>query len=95
MMEQVCPFGTKPLPVWIEKTVYREYQLVRETIPADDAAAEAMLELSGRIKDETEGAELVSREVTTAMEDGVYRISCLLYLRRDNGRTEEFRLTDP
>ena len=92
MMEQVCPFGMNPLPVWIYRTVYREYELVTETIPADDAAAEAMLELSGKIKDETEGAELVTREVTTAFEDGVYRISCLLYLRRDNGRTEEFRL---
>ena len=95
MMEQVCPFGTRPLPVWIYRTVYREYELVRETIPADDAAAEAMLELSGKIKDETEGAELVSKEVSTAFEDGVYRISCLLYLRRDNGRIEEFRLAEP
>lgn len=92
MMEQVCPFGTLPLPVWIFRTVYREYELVRETIPADDAAAEAMLEMSGKIKDETEDAELVSKEVKTSFEDGVYRISCLLYLRRDNGRTEEFRL---
>ncbi len=92
MMEQVCPFGTLPLPVWIFRTVFREYELVRETIPADDAAAEAMLEMSGKIKDETEDAELVSKEVKTSFEDGVYRISCLLYLRRDNGRTEEFRL---
>jgi len=91
MMEQVCPFGMKPLPLWIYRTVYREYELVTETIPADDAAAEARLELSGKIKDETEGAELVSREVTEEFADGVYRISCLLYLRRDNGRTEEFR----
>ena len=80
-----------PLPVWIFRTVYREYELVRETIPADDAAAEAMLELSGKIKDETEDAELVAREVTASFEDGVYKISCLLYLRRDNGKTEEFR----
>ncbi len=92
MMEQVCPFGMSPLPIWIYRTVYREYELVTETIPADDAAAEAMLELSGKIKDETEGAELVSREVTAEFEDGVYRISCLLYLRRNNGRTEEFCL---
>ncbi|MBQ2726408.1 MAG: sporulation protein YqfD [Clostridia bacterium] len=91
MMEQVCPFGMNPLPVWIYRTVYREYELVTETIPADDAAAEAMLELSGKIKDETEGAELVSREVTEEFEDGICRITCLLYLRRDNGRTEEFR----
>ena len=49
------------------------------------------IRVDGRM-DETEGAELVSREVSTAFEDGVYRISCLLYLRRDNGRTEEFRL---
>ena len=91
MMEQVCPLGMNPLPVWIFRTVYREYELVRETIPADDAAAEAMLELSGKIKDETEDAELVAREVTASFEDGVYKISCLLYLRRDNGKTEEFR----
>lgn len=92
MMEQVCPFGMDPLPVRIYRTVYREYELVTETIPADDAAAEAMLELSEKIKEETEGAELVSREVSTSFEDGVYRISCLIYLRRENGRTEEFRL---
>lgn len=89
-MEQVCPFGAVPLPIWIEETVYRETAAVRETISADDAAAEAMAELTGKIKDETADAELVGREVSTTFENGVYRIDCVLTLRKDIGKTVEF-----
>lgn len=89
-MEQLCPFGICTLPIWIEKTVYREFDIARETISADDAAAEAMIELSRKIRDETADAELVGREVTTGFNGGVYKIDCLLTLRRDIGKSVEF-----
>lgn len=89
-MEQLCPFGICTLPIWIEETVYREYDTVRETISADDAAAEAMAELSEKIAQESEDGELVGKEVTAGFEDGVYKISCLLTMRRDIGKTVEF-----
>jgi len=89
-MEQVCPFGLVRLPVWIEETVYRETACAKETISADDAAAQAMAELSGKIRDETADAELVAKEIRTAFENGVYRMDCLLTLRRDIGRTVPF-----
>lgn len=93
-MEQLCPFGICTLPVWIEETVYREYDTAHETISADDATAEAMSELSEKIKDETVYGELLGKEVTSGFSDGIYRIDCLLTMRRDVGRTVEFT-TEP
>lgn len=89
-IEQVCPFGLKELPMWISSEVYREYETVVCEIPADQAAGEAMAQLSRRIREETDGAELVSKTIATSMENGVYGIDCLLYLNRDIGRTIEF-----
>jgi len=93
-MEQVCPFGLVPLPVWIEETVYRETVRVKETVSADDAAAQALAELSGKIRDETAEAELTAKEIRTSFENGVYRIDCLLTVRRDIGRTAVFTAED-
>lgn len=94
MMEQVCPFGLKELPVWIMTEVYREYENVVCEIPADQAADEAMAQLTQRIREETDGAELVSKTIETKLEDGVYNIDCLLYLNRDIGTTIEFTAED-
>ena len=93
-IEQLCPLGLCELPVWYETTTYREYETVSQDIPADDAAEEAMTGLTEQIRAATQNAELLSKRIDTAFTDGTYRIDCLLYLRRDIGRTGEFPVSD-
>ncbi len=93
-MEQLCPFGLCELPVWYETTVYREYEPVRQDISPEDAAEEAILSLTEQIRAATQNAELLSKTIDAGFADGVYKIHCLLYLRRDVGRTEEFPVSD-
>lgn len=90
MIEQLCPLGLCDLPIWIEKTIFRECEIVDTVIPVGEASDEAMAELSDKLKN-AEG-ELLSKSVETSFTDGVYSIRCLLYLRRDTGETSEFRV---
>lgn len=94
MMEQVCPFGLTSLPVWVSTTVYKEYEIVTETVSPETAAEDALRELNRLIKEKTAGGELTSRTVTTSFEGGVYVIDCLIYILRDNGTTVEFTVSD-
>jgi|GEM_PF-1396534 len=91
-MEQLCLFDSIYLPVWIQKTSYIETVTEKETVSSDDAAAEALRLLDGKMRAAAVNAELVSREVTTCFENGVYRIECLLTLRKDIGKVSEFTL---
>lgn len=93
-MEQVCPLGLCELPVWCETVTFREYETVIREISAEEAAEEAMTALTEQIRTATQNAELLSRQLDAGFADGIYRIRCLLYLRRDIGRTEEFSLSD-
>ena len=93
-MEQLCPLGLCELPVWYETTTYREYETVTQDIPAADAAEEAVTSIAEQIRTATQNAELLSKHVDSSFSDGIYHIRCLLYLRRDIGRTEEFPGSD-
>ncbi len=93
-IEQLCPLGLCELPVWQETTTYREYETVTQDIPPADAADEAMAELAETIRTAVQNAELVSKSIDAGFADGVYKIDCLLYLRRDIGRTEEFSISE-
>ncbi|MBE6617710.1 MAG: hypothetical protein E7627_07240 [Ruminococcaceae bacterium] len=90
MMEQLCPFGLVRLPVWINTTVYKEYETVVETVPPSTAADDALRQLSALIKEKTADGELISKSVTTEFDNGVYRIDCLLHMLCDIGTTAEF-----
>lgn len=94
MMEQLCPFGLASLPVWINTTVYREYEIVTETVSPSVAAEDALRELSRLIKEKTADGEMTSRTVATSFEGGVYVIDCLLYILKDNGVTVEFTVAE-
>lgn len=93
-MEQVCPFGLCEVPVWWETITYREYETVMRKVSAEEAAEEAMTVLAEQIRTAVQNAELLSRRIDTGFSDGVCSIDCLLYLRRDVGRTEEFPESD-
>ena len=53
-----------------------------------------MTELTEQIRTATQNAELLSKQIDTAFADGICTVRCLLYLRRDIGRTEEFTVSD-
>ena len=93
-MEQVCPFGLCEIPVWYETITCREYETVMRKVSPEQAAEEAMTVLAGQIRTAVQNAELLSRHIDTGFTDGVCHIDCLLYLRRDIGRTEEFPGSD-
>ncbi|MGN1410873.1 MAG: sporulation protein YqfD [Eubacteriales bacterium] len=90
MIEKLCPFGLCEVPVWINKTVYREYELVDEEISADDAGERAMTSLNEKIRALTSDAELEYKEMRSGFVDGEYTLECMLYLSRDIGVTREF-----
>ena len=89
-MDKLCPLGLCEIPVWIEKTVSREYVSENEQISAERASEEAMLSLNRKIKRLTTDAELEYKEIHSKFEDGVYTIECMLYLRRNTAATSEF-----
>lgn len=89
-IEQLCPLGLCDLPIWVEKTTFRECETVDAVVPVKDASDEAMAELSEKLKNVT--GELLSKSVETSFADGVYSIKCILYLRRNTGETSEFRV---
>lgn len=93
-IEQLCPLGLCELPVWYETTICREYETVSRDISAEDAAEEALISLTEQIRTATQDAELLSKSIDAGFTDGIYHIRCLLYLRRDIGRTEEFSVSD-
>ena len=93
-MEQLCPLGISTLPVWIEKTEYREYTLEREVISPEEAAELALMELSELVKEKAESGTLLSKSVSVSSDDGGYSLDCLLYLSRDIGKTLEFKISE-
>ena len=92
-MEEVCLWNRYTIPVWIGKTVYREYETVTEEIDAASAAEEAMAELRRRMETATAEGELVSQSITISVSEENCRIDCLLYCEKDIARTEEFHGT--
>lgn len=93
-MEKLCPFGLCEVPVWIDKTVYMEYELVDEEISAEEAGERAMTSLKEKIRSLTSGSELEYKEMRSGFEDGEYTLECMLYLRRDIGETREFTVRE-
>lgn len=94
-IEQLCPFGLCEIPLWYEKTVYREYETICREVSVDVAAEEAMTALTEQIMTATRDAELLSKQVETSFtDDGIYKVNCLLYLRHDIGQVEEFSVSE-
>ncbi len=89
-MGQFYPFGLCSVPVYLEKSVYREYTLEKRRVTTENAVSEATLLLNQKIREATAGAELLQRSVRTNTDGGVYRLDCLLYLSRNNASPVEF-----
>lgn len=96
VIEPVRLFGKVAIPVTILSTVYRETEMVEKSLTADEATAEAMLQLREKMDTALEKGELLECTVTTTFdENGTYRIECLLYLLLDIAKTEEFTVRKP
>ena len=93
-MEQLCPFGISTIPVWIEKTEYKEYVTERETISTEEATELALAKLSELVKKKAEEGTLLSKSVSVSSDDSGHRLDCLLYLSRDIGKTLEFKISE-
>lgn len=92
-MEEVCLWNRYSIPVWIQKTVYREYVMEMEYVDTRTAAEEAMAELRRRIEAATTDAEILSQAVTITEAEDTYRLDCLLYCEKDIAKTTEFYST--
>lgn len=90
-MEEVCLWNRYAIPVWITRTVYREYDTVTETVNTQKAADEAMAELRRQIAIAVENGELISQTVKITSSEDKYRLECLLYCEKDIAKTAEFR----
>ncbi len=90
-IKRVSLFGLCELPLWMKEEVYREYVYERKELPAEQVTAEAFEELRWQMDRALENGELLSRTVESSFEDGVYTITCILYIRRDIAETVEFR----
>lgn len=89
-VDQVSLFGVFPLPVWIDTVTYAEYVEEEVTVPAEKAANEVTAGLSEKLKTLSETGELVSKQLVSKFEDGVYSVSGAVYIDRDIGKTQEF-----
>ena len=91
---RIClPDGT-PLPVWVEKTVWRETGTETVTLTADDAEAEARAQMRQLVREETEGGVLLEKSFRGSLRDGVWRLDGLLTVSRQIGVTREFAVED-
>ena len=82
--------GRIRLPIFIEKTVWREYAEEEVTVPPENVANEVLSLVSARLKSLAERGTMISKELSAKYENGVYRISGAVYLERDIGEPQEF-----
>lgn len=88
--EQLCLLGIIPLPVWIEKTTYREYENVPLTLDSGEAMDAAFSELRDRMDEELSNCELVSKRIVTVPEDDGFVIRCDMVCLSNIAEVREF-----
>ena len=82
-------FDAVELPIKYRETVYSEYAYETVTVDEETARTEAYREFRRRCEEELRGNELVSRDISAGMVDGVYVIDCRLSLLTDIAREVE------
>ena len=89
---QIVLFDSIYLPVWIEKTIYSEYEVKKTELTESDARIKGIKEYRDRLAEITRNAELISIETEHSYEDGVYRIDCNLYCIADIAESAPFSI---
>ena len=87
---KVCLFGRISLPVWIGTEVIRETVPETETVPREEAEAEAIAVLNRMIREACAEGELAGKQIRAEFTGTVCRAEAVLYLTKDVGRTVEF-----
>ena len=78
------------IPVWVETTTYKEFTEEEISVPAEQVANEVLSGVSQKMKDLAERGTMIGKELDAKFENGIYRISGVVYLDCDIGMTEEF-----
>ena len=81
--DQLRFFDTVTVPITVVETVYREYEDVPVILSEDEARERAYSELRRKCAEIAADAELVSREISAGLRDGVYVIECELTVVKD------------
>ncbi len=81
--DQLRFFDAVTLPVTVRETVYREYADVPVILTENEARTEAYKQLRERCAEIAADSELISREISAGLSDGVYVIKCELTVLRD------------
>ncbi len=76
--EKLRIFDAVEVPIWINEAVFTEYERVPVLLNEDEAKSEAYRRLREECASITEGCELVSREISAGISEGVYIIDCEL-----------------
>lgn len=92
--EQVCIFGT-PIPMWIEKTTFREYTYVDVEYGEDELVSEALISLRHQLEEVMVDSELVSSKFTHTLTADSYKIKCELLCITDIASIAEFTVKKP
>ena len=87
--KNLCFFDAVEVPVALHETVWREYEYVSETITEEEARAEAYRRLRAECASSLEDCELLGREISAGLEDGVYVIECRLEIMADIAQESE------
>ena len=87
--EKFSFFRDETLPVYLTTRLYREYELVSETVSEEEAVAAAMAEFRRQMDEALLDAELLEKTVTTEFTDGVYCLDCRLYVLTDIAETRD------
>ncbi len=72
-------FDTVPLPLWVEKEEYREYEMKETTLTESEAELLAIKEYREKLSEVLGDGELISKNVTKSFDGDTYTISCSLY----------------
>ena len=87
--EKFSFFRDETLPVYLTTRLYREYELVSETVSEEEAVAAAMSEFRRQMDEALRDAELLEKTVTTEFTNGVFSLDCRLYVLTDIAEVRE------
>ncbi len=88
--ERLVLFGKIELPVWINKTEYREYKEYDSELTPEESLVGAKIKLRKLMDDVLRDAELISKKVILIPEDDGIVLRCDMVCRVDIGQTVEF-----
>jgi len=88
--ERICLFGVVPLPVWVDKVSFIEYENSDTVLDVDAAVSAAVRELRYETDEILETCEIVSVKQTCDLSDESYAIKQEMLCITDIGEIREF-----